>query len=63
MTFDESSRALAAGVPRALGADWGSEYLPSVPVLWLKRYGHLAQRAAFYFLSSDDKLEDLRRPG
>jgi len=32
----------------------------SVPVLWLKRYGHLTGQVAFYFLSDAGELEDLR---
>jgi hypothetical protein len=31
----------------------------SVPVQWLKRYGHLARQVAFYFLSADGELEEL----
>jgi hypothetical protein len=34
----------------------------SVPVLWLKRYGHLVQKVVFYFLRSDGELEELHRP-
>lgn len=32
----------------------------SVPVLWLKRYGHLAEDVAFYFLSDSGDLGKLR---
>lgn len=32
----------------------------SIPLQWLKRYGHLAPDAAFYFLTDSGQLEDLR---
>lgn len=32
----------------------------SVPAQWLKRYGHLAQRVAFFFLTDYGELEPLR---
>jgi hypothetical protein len=32
----------------------------SVPVQWLKRYGHLASAVAFYFLTGSGDLETLR---
>ena len=33
-----------------------------IPVLWLKRYGHLASGVAFYFLTDDGKLEQPAGP-
>ena len=32
----------------------------SIPLQWLKRYGHLAPDVAFYFLTDSGQLEDLR---
>lgn len=32
----------------------------SVPMQWLKRFGHLAPQVAFFFLPDSGELEDLR---